>query len=160
LQQNYQPLAEAVQQVWRFHYQGQYRQAYELGMKLGPAGLLPALYAKLIHTTFLINKNQKAEKFLEIDTIMKPLMPLVKDFDFLTFGDAYQKPRRLELLSTAAATASGLFGPTQGSLQKLHKKFPLHPLYSAMLAGIYAGIIERAGVLLAASRLAPMRIRL
>lgn len=145
LQQNYQPVAKAVQQVWRLHYEGQYQQAYDLGMELGPAGLLPALYAKLIHTTFLIKKKQKEEKFLEVDSIMKPLIPLVKDFNFLTFGDAYQKARRLELLSTSAATASGLLGPTQSALQTLHKEFPEHPLYSAMLAGIDAGIIERVG---------------
>lgn len=145
LQQNFQPLAEAVQQVWRFHYQGQYQQAYELGISLGSAGLLPALYAKIIHTTFLVNKKQKAEKFLEIEAMIKPLIPLAEDFDFLTFGDAYQKARRLELLSTAAATASGLLGPTQTELQTLHKKSPQHPLYSAMLAGIDIGIIERVG---------------
>jgi hypothetical protein len=145
LQQNYQAIAQEVQQVWRFHYQGQYQQAYELGSKLGPAGLLPALYAKLIHTTFLIKKAQKEEKYLEIDRIIKPLIPLAKDFNFLTFGDAYQKARRLELLSTTEATASGLLGPTQTTLQALHKEFPEHPLYSAMLAGIDAGIIERVG---------------
>jgi hypothetical protein len=145
LQQNFEPLAEAVQQVWRLHYQGQYQQAYELGMSLGPAGLLPALYAKLIHTTFLIPTNHKAEKYLEVDTIMKPLLPALNNFDFLTFGDAYQKARRLELLSTAAATASGLLGPTQTALQKLHKKSPQHPLYNAMLAGIDIGVIERVG---------------
>lgn len=145
LQQNYQPLAEAVQQVWRLHYQGEYQQAYELGMKLGPAGLLPALYAKLIHTTFLVSNDNKEEKFLEVDAIMKPLLPLLKNFDFLTFGDAYQKARRLELLSTTAATASGLLGPTQDALNALHNEAPHHPLYSAMLAGIDAGVIERVG---------------
>lgn len=145
LLKNYQPLAEAVQHVWRLHYEGQYQQAYQLGMELGPAGLLPALYSKLIHTTFLIDTDSKEEKFLEIDRVMKPLLLLAQDFDFLTFGDAYQKARRLELLSTTAATASGLLGPTQESLQILHKKSPQHPLYSAMLAGIDAGIIERVG---------------
>lgn len=145
LKQNFQPLAETVQQVWRYHYQGQYQQAYELGMTLGPAGLLPALYAKLIHTTFLIDKDTKEEKFLEIDAIMKPLLLQLNDFDFLTFGDAYQKVRRLELMSTTTATASGLLGPTQKSLRNLHKQSPQHPLYSAMLAGIDAGIIERVG---------------
>jgi hypothetical protein len=145
LQQNFQPLAEAVQQVWRFHYQGQYQQAYELGIALGSAGLLPALYAKLIHTTFLVSNDNKEEKFLEVDAIMKPLLPLLQNFDFLTFGNAYQKARRLELLSTTAAAASGLLGPTQDALNALHNEAPHYPLYSAMLAGIDAGVIERVG---------------
>jgi len=145
LKQNYQPLAAAVQQVWRLHYQGQYQQAYELGMKLGPAGLLPAIYAKLIHTSFLINAEAKESKYSEIDIIIEPLLPLAKNYDFLIFGDAYQKARRLELMSTTAATASGLLGPTKNALRLLHKQSPNHPLYSAMLAGIDAGIIERVG---------------
>jgi hypothetical protein len=145
LQQNYQPLAEAVQQVWRLHYQGQYQQAYELGMTLGPAGLLPAVYAKLIHTSLLIETTHKEKKFNEVDRVIEPLLPLAKNYTFLIFGAAYQKARRLELMSTTAATASGLLGPTQKALQALHQVSPEHPLYSAMLAGIDAGIIERVG---------------
>ncbi|MBL4797330.1 MAG: hypothetical protein JKY50_07945 [Oleispira sp.] len=48
-------------------------------------------------------------------------------------------------MSTPAATASGLLGPTQRNLKKLHEEYPDNPLYSAMLAGIDAGIIERVG---------------
>lgn len=145
LQNNYEPLAKAVQQVWRLHYQGEYQQAYELGLTLGPAGLLPALYAKLIHTSLLIPTNEKSQKYIEVSHIIEPLLPLAKNYSFLIFGDAYQKARRLELMSTTSATASGLLGPTQSTLQKLHTQFPQHALYSAMLAGIDAGIIERVG---------------
>ena len=145
LTQNFQPLAQAVQQVWRMHYQGQYEQAYSLGMELGPAGLLPALYSKLIHTTFLISKKHKEAKFLEVDALMQPWVAEFKDFEFLAFGDLYQKVRRLELLSTTAASGSGLIDPTQDRLKKLHKNSPNHPIYGAMLAGIKAGIIERVG---------------
>jgi hypothetical protein len=145
LQQNFLPLAEAVQEVWRRHYQGQYQQAYELGLKLGPAGLLPALYSKLIHTTFLVAETEKNGHYLEVERYTQSLLPLANNYNFLLFGDAYQKARRLELMSTSAATASGLLGPTQKSLQSLRKQFPDNPLYSAMLAGIDAGIIERVG---------------
>lgn len=146
LDENYIPLAEALQQVWRLHYQGSFQQAYELGMQLGPAGLLPAVYSKLIHTTFLIADNKsKTERFLEVDEVTKELLPLAPDYRFLIFGDAYQQARRLELLSTSAAGVSGLLGPTQKSLKKLRKKSPNNALYMAMLAGIDAGIIERVG---------------
>ena len=145
LNHNYQPLAKAIQQVWRLHYQGQFEQAYTLGMELGPAGLLPALYSKLIHTTLLVSKKHKEAKFLEIDALMQPWVAEFKDFEFLAFGDLYQKMRRLELLSTSAASSSGLIDPTQDRLEKLHKNSPNHPIYGAMLAGIKAGIIERVG---------------
>lgn len=146
LTENYAPLAEALQQVWRLHFQGEFQQAYELGMKLGPAGILPAVYSKLIHTTFLIKEiKNKTERFLQVDEITKRLLPLAPDYRFLIFGDAYQQARRLEMLSTSAATVSGLLGPTQKALKKLRKKSPDNALYMALLAGIDAGIIERVG---------------
>lgn len=146
LNKDYQSLALAVQHVWRLHFQGQYQQAYELGLTLGPAGLFPAIYAKLIHTTYLINDTElKQQKFIEVDQIISDILPLANNFSFILFGDAYQKARRLELMSTTAATASGLLGPTQDSLKQLHQEDPNNPLYSAMLSGIDAGIIQRVG---------------
>jgi hypothetical protein len=146
LNNNYQPLALSIQQVWRLHYQGNYEQAYQLGMSLSPAGLFPAIYAKLIHTTYLVNDpKKKEENFLEVDQILSEILPLANHYDFIIFGDAYQKARRLELMSTSAATTSGLLGQTQDKLKKLHADFPDNPLYPAMLAGIDAGIIERVG---------------
>ena len=146
LNNNYQPLALAVQQVWRLHYQGQYEQAYQLGMSLSPAGLFPALYAKLIHASYLVSDLKKKEaRFIEVDQVIAQVLPIANNYHFIIFGDAYQKARRLELMSTPAATASGLLGPTQDSLRQLQQEFPNSPLYSAMLAGIDAGIIERVG---------------
>ena len=146
LNNNYQPLALAVQQVWRLHYQGQYEQAYQLGMSLSPAGLFPALYAKLIHASYLVSDLKKKEaRFIEVDQAIAQVLPIANDYHFIIFGDAYQKARRLELMSTPAATASGLLGPTQDNLRQLQQEFPNSPLYSAMLAGIDAGIIERVG---------------
>jgi tetratricopeptide (TPR) repeat protein len=146
LKNNYHPLAVSVQQVWRLHYQGDYEQAYKLGMTLSPAGLFPAIYAKLIHATYLIkDHDKKEERFVEVDRILAKTLPLAQDYDFIIFGDAYQKARRLELMTTNAATTSGLLGPTQDKLKRLHTKFPRNPIYSAILAGIDAGIIERVG---------------
>lgn len=148
LNDNYQPLALAIQQVWRLHFQGQYEQANQLGMTLSPAGLFPSLYAKLIHTTYLVTDNKEKEaNFIEVDQTIARVLPFANNYHYIIFGDAYQKARRLELMSTAAAiaAASSLLGPTQKNLRKLHKEFPNNPLYSAMLAGIDAGIIERVG---------------
>ena len=146
LNNNYLPLALKVQQIWRFHYQGQYKQAYQLGMTLAPAGLFPALYAKLIHATYLANSQEEKEKeFNDVNKIISKVLPMANDYSFIVFGNAYQRARRLELMSTTAATASGLLEPTKKDLEMLHKKFPENPLYTAMLAGIDAGVIDRVG---------------
>lgn len=146
LKDDYQALALTIQQLWRLHYQGQYEAAYSLGMSLGPAGMGPALYSKLIYTTHLVTEPDEKERlFLEVDQVISSIMPFAKDYTLLTFGDAYQKARRLELMSTSGATSSGILGSTQDKLEALHESFPNNPLYSAMLAGFNAGIIERVG---------------
>ncbi len=146
LNNNFHPLALSVQQVWRLHYEGKYKQAYDMGILLGPAGTFPAIYAKLIHTTYLItDKEEKSSQFEQVDQVISKVLPHANGYSFVIFGDAYQKARRLELMSTSAATASGLLGPTQDNLKALHQEAPNNPLYSAMLAGIDAGIIERVG---------------
>lgn len=143
---DYQGLALAVQQVWRLHFQGQYEEAYQQGLKLGPAGLGPALYAKLIYITHLVPTSKEKERLLlEVDAAIKTVLPYADNYSFILFGDAYQKARRLELMSTTAASSSGLIGTTQDSLRDLNKADPGNPLYNAMLAGIDAGIIERVG---------------
>lgn len=143
---DYNALALAVQQVWRLHFQGQYEEAYALGLSIGPIGLSPALYSQLIYTTHLVpDPAEKERLLLEIDATIRSILPHAKSHRFILFADSYQKVRRLELMSTTAASSSGLIGATQKSLRHLTKVDPGNPLYGAMLAGIDAGIIERVG---------------
>lgn len=143
---DYQELALLVQDVWRLHFQGQYQQAYSMGISLGPIAMGPALYAKLIYTTYLVkDAKQKEQLFVEADQEFAKILPFADKYDFIFFGDAYQKARRLELMSTSAATASGLITVTQDTLEKLQQHSPDHPLYVAIIASIDAGIIERVG---------------
>lgn len=147
---DFKPIALALQEVFRLHYQGEFQAAYQLGKKLGPLGLAPGLYSKLIHTTFLVNDtNLKTERYLEVDKILSVLLPIASDYEFLLLGDTYQKSRRLELLSMSEALLSGLLGPTQQQSKKLHSLSPNTPMYRALIAGLDAGIIERAGGFLA-----------
>lgn len=146
LNNDFDDLALAIQQVWRLHYQGEYEEAYKQGLKLGPAGLAPALYSKLIYITHLVSDLQQKEiLLLEVDQVIKQIIPYADNYAFIIFGDAYQKARRLEIMTTPAATASGLIGTTRDTLRELKTTSPDNPLYGAMLAGIDAGIIERVG---------------
>lgn len=143
---DYSQLAVEVQQVWRLHFQGQFQQAYELGMTLGPAGYVPALYSKLIYTTLLVDSNEvKQQQFLEVQELAESLLPVAADYSFLVFGSSYAKARRLEIMSTTEAGASGLLSPTKETLESLYEQFPDSVLYPAMLGGIHAGIIDRVG---------------
>lgn len=147
---NFEPMALAIQDLFRLHYQGDFQKAYSLGERLGPVGLVAGLYSKLIHTTFLEeNSSSKRKRFSEVDKMILSVVPLLSDYDFLLFADSYQKSRRLELLSTSDALLSGLVGPTQKQLKNLNSEYPNVPMYHALIAGLDAGIIERVGGFLA-----------
>lgn len=140
------PLAQAVQQIWRLHYSGHFQQAYELGMKLGPAGAVPALYAKNMYATLLVTeKDEKLSLFREAAAESEKLLPLTPDHPFARFGLAYSHARILELLDTGEATSSGYLSKTQDTLEELREMEPANALYPAVLGGIHAGVVDRVG---------------
>lgn len=145
-EENFQPLADAVQQVWRLHFQGEFEQAYVLGKQLGPAGLIPALYSRLMHTSLLEqDEEQKLAAFREISTVSEELLPMAPDHAFSQFGLAYAHARELELLSTPAAAATNYLSHSRDTLAELQQRFTGRALYPAMLGGLHAGVVERVG---------------
>lgn len=140
------PLVEAVQQAWRFHYEGKFKEAYELGMQLGPAGAVPAIYAKLMYSTFMISSpKDKLASFREAASQSEALLPLTPGYNFAEFGLLYARVRILERLNTAQALATGFLGSTQKSLLQFTENNPKNSLYPTTLGGIQAGVVERVG---------------
>lgn len=143
---DFKPMASAVQEIWRLHFQGEFEQAYLLGKQLGPAGLIPALYSRLMHTALLEQDEAlKLEAYREISELSEELLPLAPDHAFSLFGLAYAHARELELLSTPAAAATNYLGKTRDILAELQQRFDGRALYPAMLGGLHAGVVERVG---------------
>ncbi|WP_419813160.1 hypothetical protein [Bacterioplanoides sp.] len=143
---DFQPLSAAVTQVWRFHFQGQFQQAYELGIQLGPAGLIPAFYARLMHTAFLQHDPQtRLHHYQEIISYSEALLPLVPDHPDALFGAAYAYARELELLATSAAVGSGHLSIARDMLKEMQQQFPDRALYFAIEGALQAGVVERVG---------------
>lgn len=143
------PLASAVQQAWRYHYEGKFKEAYELGMQLGPAGAVPAIYAKLMHATFMdASPKDKLAAFREAAAQSEKLLPMTPDYHFAEFGLLYARVRILERLSTTQALATGFLGSTQKSLKAFTESSPNNSLYPTTLGGIQAGVVERVGSLI------------
>lgn len=146
LEDNYSPLAQALQQTWRLHYEGKYEQSYQLGAQLGPAGAVPAIYSKLIHTTFLVkDPKQKRERFRQAAQEAETSLQLTPGYDFGEFGLLYARARILELLDASEALSSGYLGSTQARLEELAERHPNNSLYPTTYAGIQAGVVERVG---------------
>lgn len=146
LEDNFVPLAEALQNVWRLHFEGKYQAAYEQGMQLGPIGAIPGLYAKMTHTSLLVDDEKtKLKLFRETAAESKRLLPLAPDYPFAEFGLLYAQARILEILDTASATGSGFLGSTQDGMRDLAERFPHQGLYFASLGAIQAGVVSRVG---------------
>lgn len=140
------PLAQAVQQVWRLHYAGKFKESYAEGMKLGVAGAVPAIYSKLMYGTFMVQDPQeKLAIFRDAADESQALLPMTPGYDFAEFGLLYARVRILERLNTTAALATGFLGSTQKSLKEFTVRNPQVSLYPTTLGGIQAGVVERVG---------------
>lgn len=146
LDNNSEPLAEAMQELWRLHYQGQYKESYQLGMQLSAAGAVPAIYSKLMYATFMVtDPTEKLAMFRDAAAQSEALLPMTPEYDFAEFGLLYARVRILERLNTPAALATGFLGSTQTSLRKFVERNPQNSLYPTTLGGIQAGVVERVG---------------
>lgn len=149
LDDNYTALAQALQKTWRYHYEGKYQQSYELGMQLGTAGMVPAIYSKLMYATFMVHSSaEKLAIFRDAAAEAEPLLELTPGYDFGDFGLLYARVRILERLGTTAALATGYLGSTQKKLKQLSERHPTNSLYPTTFAGIQAGVVERVGSLI------------
>ncbi|WP_300427083.1 hypothetical protein [uncultured Thalassolituus sp.] len=143
---DYEPLAAQLQQVWRLHFAGRFKEAYELGMTLGPFGQIPAVYSRLIHATLLVkDKDEKLEEFNSAAEQSNVGLTLAAGYDFALFGLVYARVRTLELMSTGEARSSGYIPYSQETLKELRERNPEQAIYPATQGGLEAGIVERVG---------------
>lgn len=143
---DFNALSEAITQVWRYHYQGEFEEAYTLGIQLGYAGLIPAFYAKMMHTTLLErDPERRLSSFQEVIDLSETITDHTADYQPALFGLTYAYARKLELLSTSAAVRSGHLEAANDLLTRMQKQFPQRAIYPAMLGGLHAGVVERVG---------------
>lgn len=147
---DYQPLAMQLQQVWRLHYSGQYQQAYELGITLGPIGEIAANYARLMNASFILqDKTAKLAEYRACEVSSLATLKLAPDYALADYGLVYARVRILELLDSSAARATGYIGFAQNELKTLMARYPDEPVYLVTQGGLEAGIVARVGSFLA-----------
>ena len=143
---DFNALSEAITQVWRHHYQGEFEEAYTLGIQLGYAGLIPAFYAKMMYTTLLeSDPERRLANFQEIIGLSETIAEHVNNYQPALFGLTYAYARELELLPTSAAVSSGHLEAANDLLTQMREQFPQRAIYPAMLGGLHAGVVERVG---------------
>lgn len=150
LSNHYDDYAQRLQQVWRLFFEGRYREARDEGIALGPAGYFPGLYAQAIYATLVETDPVRRQALLEeIVTLTEDILPLAPDHTMIRFGQAYGKARILENLSRSAALGTGYTGDVKKQLEQLLEENPENIYALTLLAGVHAGIMEKAGRLMA-----------
>ncbi len=146
LDAHYESYAAELRRAGSLLFNGRFEEARNLGLALGPAGYFPGLYAQALHAT-LIETDQDVRRALleEVIHLTRDIMPMAPDHPMIRFGNAYGKARILEELSATEAMGTGYTSEIQDTLDALLKENPDNIYAITLLAGVQAGIIEKAG---------------
>jgi tetratricopeptide (TPR) repeat protein len=142
--------------VWRKFFAGDYQQARNEGLELGPIGLIPALFSQLMYAIYLTERqsekymmlqdvaNRALEYFDEVTEIeddpeIKTLAAAVR------LGYAYAIARIAEESPIPIVVARGYIGKIKNNSDHITDLVPDHPLGHAFRAGVDAGIMRRVG---------------
>ena len=142
--------ADIIADAWVALFNGDFATAWELGRLVGPPGYFPALYALALNAQYLETDSEKRIAQLEfVIRETRELLQQAPDHEFLRFGHAYAKSRRLETMGMLEARSTGYLDEITAALDRLEKQDPDN-LYTITLRGaVYAGTLEKAGNMLA-----------
>ncbi|MDF1763170.1 MAG: hypothetical protein P1U57_07160, partial [Oleibacter sp.] len=97
---DYTPLATALQDIWRLHFSGNFQQAYIKGAELTSLGMIPAVYSRLMNASLLIKDDEeRMNAFKAIQSLSEAGLELLPGYFFGEFGLAFAKARMLEMMS-------------------------------------------------------------
>lgn len=147
---HFEEYAALLRRTWSLLFNGNFKEARELGLALGPAGLFPALYAQALQAT-LVETNEDTRRILleEVIARTREIMPMAPDHPMIRFGNAYGKARILEQLSASQALATGYTSEVKDTLTQLLDEDPENVYALTLYAGVHAGIVEKAGSVMA-----------
>ena len=147
---HFEEYAAQLRRTWSLLFNGRFQEARDLGLALGPAGYFPALYAQALYATLVESDEQARQRLLD-DVIVRTreIMPLAPDHPMIRFGNAYGKAQILEPLSASEAVATGYTSEVKDTLTSLLQENPDNIYALTLYAGVQAGIIDKAGSLVA-----------
>ncbi|MCG8393903.1 MAG: hypothetical protein MI745_12545 [Pseudomonadales bacterium] len=153
---DYQALEARSLRVWRLFFAGDFQQARELGLQLGPIGEIPALFSQLMYAIYLADRQStkymmlqdvanRAEDYFDLmaeaaeDPEVAPIVATVK------LGYAYAIARIAEESPVPIVVARRYIGKIKNSAEEVVEIMPEQPLAHAFRAGVDAGIMRRVG---------------
>ncbi|MDC0661434.1 hypothetical protein [Marinobacter sp. SS21] len=150
LSEHFDAYATELRRAWSLLFNGQFRQARDLGLSLGPAGYFPGLYAQVLYASLLgTNPDERQALLEEVIERTREILPMAPDHPMIRFGNAYGKARILEDLSASRAMGTGYTSEVLDTLNGLLEENPDNVYAMTLMAGVESGIIEKAGSMVA-----------
>lgn len=142
-------LANALQDAWRAFHRGDFQQAWDAGMRLGPVGASVAVKAIGIHATHLVDDPaEKLKRFEQGAKAAEAAIAALPDEANSHYRHAFALGRYSQGLSITKALKQGIAGKVRTSLEEALKLAPKHAEAHTALALYHAEIIGKVGAMI------------
>lgn len=143
-------IADALAEAWRAFHRGDFQQAYEAGLAMGPIGSSVAIKAAGIHAAHLLDDDKAREKrYSELVKLAQAAMSALPDEANSHFRYAFALGRYSQCISIAKALTQGLAGKVKLALERTLELAPDHAEAHTALGLYHAEVVSKVGGLIA-----------
>jgi tetratricopeptide (TPR) repeat protein len=146
---DYAALSEKVLEAWRRYHLGEFQQAAQLGLDLGPLGYAVANKATAIYANYLErSETAKLKLFEEVAARAEEAMAALPEQPNSHYLYAYALGRHSQRVSVLEALAQGIGGKIKDALQRTLELEPQHAEAHTALGTYHAEILDKVGGIL------------
>jgi tetratricopeptide (TPR) repeat protein len=141
-------LAPRLQDAWRAFHRGDFREAVDLGTKLGPLGASAANKAAAVYCTYLEEDDKRAVRILtEAAARGEEACSSMPRYPNAWYFYAFALGRYAQRISIVKALGEGIGGKVRKALDTVVKLEPGHADAQIALGTYHAEIIDKVGAL-------------
>jgi len=143
------PEDEAVVRAWALFHAGEFRKAFDAGLKAGGAGITVTNKAQCIYAHYL-ERHEKTKLALFLDAAARAEAQQAAEpgNPNAWYWQAYALGRYSQTISVVQALARGLGGTVKGALEKTIALAPRHADAHIALGSFHAEVIDKVGRLM------------
>lgn len=142
-------LAAQLQDGWRAFHRGDFKAAFDIGEKLGPAGASVAVKAIGIHATYLVDDDaEKLRRFQQGARLAEAAVAALPQEANSHYRLAFALGRYSQGLSVVKALKEGIAGKVRAALDTTLELAPEHAEAHTALAVYHAEIVNKIGAMI------------